>query len=677
MGQRCTRALISSILCTAWVLPATGSAQTVTSSSGALEEVIVFGRNTQLLGTARAASEGSVGGADLLVRPMLRVAELLEAVPGMVAVQHSGSGKANQYFLRGFNLDHGTDFSTTVDGVPLNLRSHGHGQGYLDINGLLPEIVERIDYRKGPYRADVGDFSMAAASFITTIDRLDSNFLALESGENGWGRLAGGSSYDIGEGTLTALGEYKTYSGPWQRDEDLKHVSIWGKYLKPTDFGMISFTLSGYEGDWHPTEQIPERAVGSAVCPDEFCSLDPSAGGNTTRWIAGTQMVADAWDASAYLQYYDWNMQSNPTYDFQINQFDKRVTAGGRFNRTLIEEAKWDLDVGAEVRYDDIGPVGLDENDRGQFVGNVSNNDIEETSLGVYAEATWLPTDNLRILAGLRGDYYDFDATANSAGSFAGSASDDRVSPKAGLAYTVSRNVELYGSWGKGFHSNDARGVVNPADPIAGLAPGTGYEAGARVEVGDLKITAAQWWLDLDSELIFVGDSNSVEPRGGSERQGYELTMFWKPTDWLGIDAVWTDSEAMYVDNPDGQFIEGSLENAGQLGVSAFRNNWEAALRVRYLGPYALTPDDAHRAGSSTTVNLRGAYNIGPMTLYAEVFNLLDNDGKDIVYYYQAYVDGFDPPGLTSDDIDCGVVNCRMSRATEPRTLRFGVKWTF
>lgn len=658
------------------ISPASRS-QTVTSSSGAMEEVIVFGRDRQLLGSAKAASEGSVGGADLLVRPMLRVAELLEAVPGMVAVQHSGSGKANQYFLRGFNLDHGTDFSTYVDGVPWNLRSHGHGQGYLDVNGLLPEIVDRIDYRKGPYRADVGDFSMAAASFVSSIDRVDAPFLALESGENAWGRLAGGGSRDFGDGTLTMIGELKQYSGPWEREEELEHVSLWGKYAKPTKFGAVSFTLSGYEGDWHPTEQIPERVIGSAVCADAFCALDPSAGGNTSRWIAAAQMTGAEWDASAYLQYYDWFMQSNPTYDFQINQFDERLTTGGRYDRTLIAEAELELDVGAEFRYDDIGPVGVDEFDVGRFVANIGDNDIQELSLGVYAEATWAPTDRLRLLAGLRGDYYDFDATARSSGSASGSESDSRVSPKAGLAFAATDFMELYASWGRGFHSNDARGVVNAIDPIAGLAPGTGYETGARFEVGEIKLTATYWWLNLDSELIFVGDSNSVEPRGSSRREGSELTLFWQPLDWLGIDAVFTDNKAHYVDNPEGRFIEGSLENAGQLGISAVKDNWEASLRLRYLGPYALTPDNANRAESHSTLNLRGAYKMGSVTLYAEVFNLFDDDGKDIVYYYEAYVDGFDPPGLTADDIDCAVVNCRMSRATEPRTLRVGAKWEF
>jgi len=642
-----------------------------------LEEVLVFGRNTELLGTAKSATEGSVGGADLLVRPMLRVAELLEAVPGMVAVQHSGSGKANQYFLRGFNLDHGTDFVTYVDGVPWNLRSHGHGQGYLDINGLLPEIVERVDYRKGTYRADVGDFAIAAASFIRTIDRFERPFFSLESGQNGWGRLAAAGSTEVGAGTLTALGEFKTYDGPWQNQEGLEHFSVWGKYAAPTNVGEFSVTVSGYGGDWHPTEQIPERVVGSAQCADAFCSLDPSAGGNTSRWIASAQMAATDWDASAYLQFYDWNMQSNPTYDFQLNQFDKRTTLGGRFSRSLIETSTLQLELGTEFRYDDISPVGVDENERGQFISNISNNDITETSIGVFGEVSWSPIDRVRLLAGLRGEFYDFDVTAQGPGSVAGSTTDSIVLPKFGLAYSVNSAVELYASWGEGFHSNDARGVVNTIDPVPGLSPGTGYELGGRFETGDFKFTTTYWWLGLDSELIFVGDSNSVEPKGESKREGYELTAFWQPRDWLGIDVVFTDSQARLVNNPEGRFIDGSLENAGQLGISVTKGKREASLRVRYLGPYALTSDNANRASSQTSVNLRGAYTVGRAIFYAEVLNLFDNDGKDIVYFYAAHVEGFDPPGLTSEDIDCASINCRMSRSAEPRTLRLGAKWQF
>lgn len=643
-----------------------------------LEEIVVFGRSLELVGRADAASEGTVGGADLLVRPMLRVAELLEVVPGMVAVQHSGSGKANQYFLRGFNLDHGTDFTTIVDGVPWNLRSHGHGQGYLDVNGLLPEIVERIDYRKGPYRADVGDFSMAGSSFITTIDRLAAPFVAFESGEFGWLRLAGGGTQELGDdATLTGLIERKHYDGPWALDEGLEHTSAWGKYRRATEFGSLALTVSGYEGNWHPTEQVPERAIGTSVCPDAFCALDPTADGDTSRWIFGAQLEGDVWRASAYAQYYDWFMQSNPTYDFQINQFDRRWTTGGRYERTALETSRLSLTVGGELRYDDITNVGVDEFSAGEFVANIARNAIQETSVGVFAEANVSATERLRLLFGLRGDAYDFDATAKSAGSYEGHATDSRASPKLGLAYTVNDDIELYANWGEGFHSNDARGVVNPVDPVAGLAPGTGYEAGARFELGAVKLTSAYWWLNLDSELIFVGDSNSVEPRGGSRREGYELTAFWRPVEWLGIDAVYVGSRARYVDNPDGRYIEGSVEHAGQLGISAVKDRWEASLRVRYLGEYALLPDNAQRAGAETSVNVRGAYRVGRAMWYAELLNVLDEDGKDIVYWYEAVVPGLDPPAFTSADVDCSVTNCRVSRAEEPRTLRFGVKLEF
>lgn len=642
-----------------------------------MEEIIVFGRGTELIGAASAASEGSVGGADLLVRPMLRVAEVLESVPGMIAVQHSGSGKANQYFLRGFNLDHGTDFTTLVDGVPWNFRSHGHGQGYLDVNGLLPETIERIDYRKGTYRADVGDFSMAASSFITTIDRLDQPFFDFQAGQNGWRRFAAGGSQELGEGVLTGIGEFKTYDGPWALHEGLEHFSGWGKYLRPTDFGQMSFTLAIYEGDWHPTEQIPERAIGTAACPDAFCALDPTADGNTSRWIFGAQLEGGDWTAQAYAQYYDWFMQSNPTYDAQINQFDERTTIGGRFDKLVVDERNFSLMLGAEMRHDDIGPVGLDEYDAGSFVSNISNNDITETSWGAYAEATWFPNDRLRFLAGLRMDYYDFDVSAVTAGSFAGSETASRTSPKLGIAWSLNRNVELYGNWGKGFHSNDARGIVKSVDPVPALSPGTGYEAGARIEVGDVRLTATYWWLDQDSELIFVGDSNSVEPKGASERDGYELTAFWRPVEWLGIDAVYAHSNAHWVNNPEGRYIDGAVEQAGSLGLAAQRDRWEASLRVRYLGPYALTADNSQRAASKTSVNVRGAYTVANRTFYAEVINLFDNDGKDIVYWYEAFVPGLDPPGTSSADIDCGVTSCRVSRAEEPRTLRVGMKWRF
>lgn len=645
--------------------------------AGAIEEVVVFGRSLDLRGQATAATEGTVSGADLLIRPMVKTAELLEAMPGMVAVQHSGSGKANQYFLRGFNLDHGTDYSAHVDGVALNLRSHGHGQGYLDVNGLIPETVDGIDYRKGPYRADIGDFSLAGASFIRTIDRLDRSFVSAEAGRFGWNRYAGGFSEDLGQGALTLVGEYKQYDGPWQTPEQLDHIALWGKYTQPTSFGSAALTLSAYDAQWRPTEQIPERAIGTVACADAFCALDPTADGQTQRVILTGTLNGDDWDATFYAQHYDWDMKSNPTYDYQINQFDKRWIIGGKASRTLIDNGTWQVVVGGEGRYDDATSVGLDHYEAGRFIGNISDNEIKQGSLGVYSEATWYLTDTLRLLGGLRADHYDFDVTANSPGSAAGQTTDAQVSPKAGLAWEATDAVELYANWGSGFHSNDARGVVNHIDPVPGLSRGEGHELGARSTLGDLTLTASYWWLEQASELIFVGDSNSVEAKGGSEREGVELTAFWRPLDWLGIDAAYTESRARYVDNPDGDYVEGAIEKAAQFGIAATRDSWDASLRVRYLGPYALVADNSDRAEPLVTVSLRAARHWSALTVYAEVINLLDNDRKEIVYNYEAFVPGLDPVGSSSADIDCATTNCRVSRVTEPRSFRMGVSYKF
>jgi len=629
-----------------------------------LEEVIVFGRGERLIGSAASASEGAVGGADLSVRPLLRVAELLEVVPGLIAAQHSGSGKANQYFLRGFNLDHGTDFTTYIDDVPINLRTHGHGQGYLDVNGLIPETVDRIDYRKGTYRADTGDFSMAGASFMSTVKSIDS-FVGAETGEYGWQRLAAGGTVPVGEGELTAIGQWKTYDGPWEQPEDLEHESLWAKYSHPTSFGSIEASLSGYHAEWQPTEQIPEDLIGTEFCEDEFCSLDPTAVGETLRWIASVRLLGEDWRATAYGQYYDWRMMSNPTYDFQIDQFDRRWIGGGRYERAFTISDQLSFRAGVEGRYDDIGNVGVKHTEGGNFIEYIGRHAVKESSAAVYGEVSWQPIERVRTFAGLRGDYYDFEVRARMDDVPAGDKSETLASPKLGAAFAATDQVELYANWGKGFHSNDARGVVDAVDPIKPLSEGEGQEVGVRYEVGSFKVSATYWWLDLDSELKFVGDSNSVEPGPATERRGYELSAFWRPTSWLALDAVWTESHARYVDNPDGNYVAGAVENAGEFGIALVRDRWEGGVRVRHLGEFPLIEDNSDRSDPETCVNIRGAWKPGNFYVYAEVINVFDENGKDMVYSYETNVPG------------AGLIDGRVSRAEEPRTVRAGVKYRF
>lgn len=234
------------------------TAEATTQTSSTSGDIVVFGRGEAKIGVAHAASEGTVAGSDLLVRPLLRVAELLEAVPGMIAAQHSGSGKANQYFLRGFNLDHGTDFTTYIDGVQMNLRTHGHGKGYLDLNGLIPEIVAREDFRKGPYRADGDDFALAGAAYMTTIDSYDRPWLSIEGGSYDYGRIAAGGTIDgVGASKLTLVGQARVYNGPWQEPEHLRHLSGFAKYSAPAGSGTINASLHAYHATWRPVALRP------------------------------------------------------------------------------------------------------------------------------------------------------------------------------------------------------------------------------------------------------------------------------------------------------------------------------------------------------------------------------------------------------------------------------------
>lgn len=646
-----------------------------TETDGGSDAIVVFGRGEAKIGTAQAASEGSIGGSDLLVRPLLRVAELLEAVPGMVAAQHSGSGKANQYFLRGFNLDHGSDFTTYIDGVQMNFRTHGHGQGYLDLNGLIPEIVAKEDFRKGPYRADGGDFALAGAAYMTTVDAFTRPWLSVEGGSYGWRRVAAGATLrNFGPGDLTLVAQAKVYDGPWQEPEHLRHYSGFAKSRVPVGAGTLEVSLHAYRATWRPTEQIPERIIGTPLCADVFCSPDSSARGETTRILGNIAIKQPTWHANAYAQFYDWSMFSNPTYadpdgsSAQIEQFDRRWVMG------LTAQKHWDiahglaLAVGTENRYDRIGNVGVDHTADRRFLASLGHYRVEELSGALYAEATWKPAPGLRLTGGVRGDYYHYsvrarDAVAAALGEGSGSASI--VSPKLSAAYAISPHFEVYANWGRGFHSNDVRGAVNSATPVPVLVRGVGKELGARLQLSGVSLTATYWWLDVDSELRFVGDSNAVEPSGASRRHGYEIVAFWRPLPWLALDANYTASHARY-DN--GDHIPNAFENAASASVAIVRDPWEASIRVRHLGPSPLIEDNSVRDKGSTVVNARAAWKGKRIELFGEVLNVFDSRDKDIAYFYESYIPAYDPGRP---------VEGRLSRVVEPRTLRLGAKFNF
>jgi outer membrane receptor protein involved in Fe transport len=648
------------------------------------ETVIVFGRAEFQIGIAGAASEGAVGGADLTVRPILRVAELLEAVPGLIAAAHSGSGKANQYFLRGINLDHGTDFTAYVDDVPWNFRTHGHGQGYLDINGLIPETVVQIDYRKGPYRADLGDFALAGAALVTTTNAYERPFAQAEVGSFGYYRAVTGGTFQAAGGALTLIGQYRTSDGPWELPENLQHWSGFGKFSRITSFGELQLSLSGYTATWRATEQIPERAIGHVFsepgvptidCRDEFCAVDPTQNGLTTRWIANARILGGTWRANVYAQFYNWHMSSNPTVylDDQVNgdqilQQDRRWIFGGKVEKNFIFNDMFQLLVGAEGRYDDIAAVGVSHTVANAILNRLSLHAVEEASAAAFGELTFSPTERLRFMAGVRGDTYSFDVKGLEPNSLSGSADASIVSPKFGVAWRPIDVLELYGNYGEGFHSNDARGVTVGDPPVPGLVKGKGQEIGGRIQFGEFNFTAAYWWLQNEGELIFVGDSNTVEPKGPSRRHGYEFVLFWRPYEWLAIDAVYAGTHGRFKDAPPGEdYIPNAPDAAGELGIAAIFDDYEASARIRYHGAYPLTEDNSEREEGHAIVNFRFAWTPGPWTLFAELLNAFDQKGKDISYFYTSRL-----PGEPVEGIDG-----RLSRAAEPRSVRVGLKYQF
>lgn len=638
-------------------------------------DIVVFGRGEDKIGKAGAASEGSIAGSDLLIRPLLRVAELLEAVPGMVAAQHSGSGKANQYFLRGFNLDHGSDFTTYIDGVQMNLRTHGHGQGYLDLNGLIPEIVEREDYRKGPYRADGGDFSLAGAAYISTISRFDIPWVSAEIGSYGWRRAAaGGTMHAPGtDGELALAGQVKIYDGPWQEPERLRHYSGFAKYSATTGLGRVTLSLQAYHGMWNPTEQIPERAVGTPTCPTVFCSPDPSARGRTDRVILTANLDGHDWSGVLYTQYYNWRMSSNPTYanadgtSAQIEQFDRRWVFGGSLRRNWMPMDWADVTVGVEGRYDAIGNVGVHHTDKGNFVDSLGVYRVGEGSVASFGELTVKPLPGVRIIGGLRGDHYWYNVEARDPQAAIlgeGNGHSGILAPKAVIAWAPTGSLEFYANWGRSFHSNDARGAVHRASPVPLLVRGTGKELGARFQRPHFSLTATYFWLDVDSELRFIGDSNAVEPTGASKRRGYELVAFWRPFPWLALDATYTASHSRYV---NGDRIPNAFEDAASAGASVVLDDWSFSARMRHLGPYPLVEDNSIRDQGSTVFNVRAARKLGKAQIYGELLNLFDSRDKDMAYYYESYLPA----------VDAAPVEGRLSRVVEPRTLRVGVKFDF
>jgi hydrogenase/urease accessory protein HupE len=661
-----------------------------------LETVEVLGNYDNAVGTSDAASAGRINSSLLDTRPPLRPAEILEYVPGVIVTQHSGDGKANQYFLRGFNLDHGTDFATSVDGVPVNLPTHAHGHGYTDLNFLIPELVDTIDYWKGPYRAAGGDFSSAGSASIRLRNRLPGQIGVLTIGERGYRRAFGGYSRSAEDGRNLLIGlEAQAYDGPWAIPQDHRRMNGLLRLSEGTDRDGWSGTLMAYDARWTATDQVAQRAVDSGQI-GRFGSLDPTTGGRSSRYSASADWRRQVDDgsirASAYAMRYSLNLFSNFTYFLdppdlgdQFEQQDRRNVVGLNLSRLWtgnFGSRPMTNEIGLQVRQDRI-EVGLFDTTARRRTATTRDDDVRQTSYAVYGENSIQWQSWLRSVAGLRADYYRFRVDADRQEN-SGVAHSSLVSPKLSLIAGPWAKTETFLNWGRGFHSNDARGTVTrfdpkclrmspldqcAVDPVPGLVRSTGYEVGVRTEaLRGLQSSLSLWKLDIGSELVFVGDAGTTEPNRPSRRHGIEFSNRYIPAPWLLIDLDLAWSRSRFADDdPAGNAIPGAVSRVGSLALTVRDvGPWSGTLALRHLGPRPLVEDRSVTARAFTLASARVGYRFNRnLETFVDVFNLFDRKADDIEYYYESQLRN-----------EGAAVADRHFHPVEPRTVRLSVKLT-
>jgi len=649
------------------------------------QQIEVQGRHyDNAVGSSDAASQGSITAELLKSRPALRPGEVLEFVPGLIVTQHSGDGKANQYFLRGFNLDHGTDFATTVAGMPVNMPTHGHGQGYTDLNFLIPELVQRIDYRKGPYFATHGDFASAGAADIVYRTRLDAPFGQFTLGENGYRRGVAAGSFKLGGVLqLLAAGEAMANDGPWTVPEGLQRRNAVLTLSGGDASQGFSATLMGYRARWTSTDQIPQRLIDSGAL-GRFDSLDPSDGGRTTRSsLSGEWHRNDGRSQtrlSAYAMRYSLALYSNFTYALerpeqgdQFAQKDDRSVFGLQASHAVghsLGGLPVRSEVGLQLRHDRIR-VGLFDTVARATTATTRDDRVRETMASVYGQSSAELAPWLRAIVGVRADRVSNRVDSLSLADNSGRAHDTHVSPKLSLIAGPLARTEVFVNAGRGLHSNDARGTTARFDPKTGdavdavppLVASRGWELGARTEaLPGLQSSLALWKLDFDSELVYVGDAGATEASAASRRRGVEFNNRWTPGRHVLIDADLAWTHARFA---NGDRIPNAVDRVASLAATVRDiGPWSASLQWRYLGSGALVEDNSVRSRSSLTTNLRVGWQVSPkVELTLDVFNLFNRKVDDIQYVYESRVPG-----------EAEAVADRHVHPAEPRSARLTLK---
>jgi outer membrane cobalamin receptor len=637
------------------------------NTDATLAPVQVQSSRNSVLGEAGTASEGVVTQQQLDARTVYRPGELLEAVPGLIVSQHSGEGKANQFYLRGFNLDHGTDLRTTIDGMLVNQRSHSHGQGWTDVNFLIPELTSLLDYRKGPFYAAEGDFSTAGAVNVKYANSLEQGIASVGVGQNGYQRTLLADSPTWRDGKLLYALEWMHKDGPFTVGDNYRKRNGVLRYSEGSEGNGFNVALMGYSAKWHATDQIPLRAV-QAGTVGRFDSVDQTSGGESSRYsVSGAwrqSTGSSASQVSAYLVRSRLDLFSNFTYflDSPVNgdqfaQPDSRMTAGVHashsWSSSLLGRTSENT-VGVQFQNDNISN-GLYSSVARQIISTTRADRIVERSLGLYVENTTQWAEKFRSVAGARVDNFNFKVNSNISAN-SGNVSASKVSPKLNLIFGPWNSTEFYASNGLGFHSNDARGTTltqdpktgNPADKVPPLVRSKGLELGVRTEaIKGLQSALSVYQLDFDSELIFQGDAGTTRAGRASRRTGFEFSNYYKPYRWLTVDADISFAKARFRNNdPVGDRVPGAVEGVASLALAVDGlGPYFGALQLRYFGPRPLIEDNSVRSKSTATLNGRIGYKFSPkLKLELEGFNLTNRRDSAIDYYYTSQLKGETAP---------------------------------
>jgi TonB dependent receptor-like, beta-barrel/TonB-dependent Receptor Plug Domain len=644
-----------------------------------------------------ATSKQTVPAEDFELRPLESGGQMLEAIPNVLTAQHTGGGKAEQYFVRGFDADHGTDLAIYFDGVPMNLRSHAHGQGFLDLHFVTPETIERLDATKGPYDARYGDFATAATIEYVPAASFSESQLRVSYGEFDTFRTVGVVSPRVGpfedDGSARGFVSFEAYhtDGPFDNEENLWRYSALAR--GELDLGSdltLSGHLLGYYADWNASGLIPEDLVQDGTL-DRFDSLDPSEGGDTTRVQGKLQLD---WhplpnghlSANAYVSYYDFELFSNFTYflnndvpgggDGIVQRDRDRIYAGGRVEYHHTPEVPIPLQLrgGFETRYDDARVILGSQTNR-RVTATLRDDSIETFSLEPYLEANAELLPWIVARAGLRFAWFHFDGRDELLGQARGSKDETRWLPKLNLTLNPFsdkgplpvdvdgiRNLELFVNFGLGYHSNDGRAVLSP-DPGTGgeaLPRATGAETGIRTRLWDrVDVALAGWWLNLDDELVFVGDEGTTESVGESNRLGLELAASWQILDWwyLRGDVAYTSARLDEGNVPRAQ----APRFVAKASTGVRHEGFAAEFNLRHLGErYATDDRPGPKLSDYTVLDFAARYRMGFLELGFAVENLTDTNWSSSEFFYTSRPQ---QGGATSEDFHFSPGNPRNVRA--------------